>query len=79
VLPDDELLAFVRAKAERTAAFAPLTLRAIKANLNDSLTLGFSEQLDREADRHVRCGRTEDAREAARAFLEKRPPIFQGR
>jgi 2-(1,2-epoxy-1,2-dihydrophenyl)acetyl-CoA isomerase len=79
VLPDDELMPFVRAKAERVAGFAPLTLRAIKANLGDSLEVGFATMLDREADRHIRCGRTEDAREAARAFLEKRPAVFHGR
>lgn len=79
VLPDDELLAFARAKAQRVAGFAPLTVRAIKQNLNDALEVGFAEQLDREADRHVRCGRTEDAREAARAFLDKREPVFHGR
>jgi 2-(1,2-epoxy-1,2-dihydrophenyl)acetyl-CoA isomerase len=79
VLPDDELLPFVRARAERVAGFAPLTVRAIKANLNDSLDFSFPEMLDREADRHTRCGRTEDAREAARAFVEKRPPVFHGR
>jgi 2-(1,2-epoxy-1,2-dihydrophenyl)acetyl-CoA isomerase len=79
VLPDDELMPFVRARAERVAGFAPLTLQAIKANLNDAMELGFSAMLDREADRHTRCGRTEDAREAASAFLEKRPPVFHGR
>jgi 2-(1,2-epoxy-1,2-dihydrophenyl)acetyl-CoA isomerase len=79
VLPDAELLPFVRARAERIAGFAPLTVRAIKANLNDALDASFPAMLDREADRHTRCGRTEDAREAARAFLEKRPPVFHGR
>src|SRR5215469_16520927 len=79
VLPDDELMPFVRARALRAASFAPLTLRAIKANLSDAMELGFPAMLDREADRHVRCGMTEDAREAARAFLEKRPPVFHGR
>ena len=79
VLPDDQLLDFVRGKAERAAGFAPLTLRSIKANLNDSLDVDFSTQLDREADRHVRAGRTEDSKEAARAFLEKRTPVFEGR
>lgn len=79
VLPDEELLPFVRGRAERVAGFAPLTVRAIKANLNDSLDVSFSTMLDREADRHTRCGRTEDAAEAARAFLEKRPPVFHGR
>jgi 2-(1,2-epoxy-1,2-dihydrophenyl)acetyl-CoA isomerase len=79
VLPDGELLPFVRTRAERAAGFAPLTLRAIKLNLHDAPEVDFSVQLDREAERHVRCGRTEDAREAARAFLEKRPPVFHGR
>jgi 2-(1,2-epoxy-1,2-dihydrophenyl)acetyl-CoA isomerase len=79
VLPDEELMPFVRTRAERAAGFAPLTVRAIKANLSDSMEVGFSTMLDREAERHVGCGRTEDAREAARAFLEKRTPVFQGR
>jgi 2-(1,2-epoxy-1,2-dihydrophenyl)acetyl-CoA isomerase len=79
VVPDGELMGEVRRVAERVAGFAPLTMRAIKANLNDALALGFSEQLDREAERHIRCGLTEDAREAAMAFLEKRTPRFVGR
>jgi len=79
VLPDGELLDHVRAKADRVAGFAPLTLRAIKANLNDALEVDFATLLDLEADRHVRTGRTEDAKEAARAFLEKRPGVFRGR
>ena len=69
----------MRHVAERIAGFAPLTMRAIKANLNDAAVLGFSEMLDREADRHIRCGLTEDAREAAMAFLETRAPRFVGR
>ncbi len=79
VLPDEELMPFVNAKAARAAGFAPLTSRAIKANLNDALDLGFAAMLDREAERHIACSRTEDAREAASAFLEKRVPVFQGR
>ena len=79
VLPDTDLMPFVRERAARVAGFAPLTLKAIKENLNDALEVGFAEQLDREADRHVRSGRTEDAREAARAFLEKRQPTFKGK
>ena len=78
-LPDTELMSEVRRVAERIAGFPPLTMKAIKANLNDSERLGFAEMLDREADRHIRCGLTEDAREAAMAFLEKRPAHYQGR
>jgi 2-(1,2-epoxy-1,2-dihydrophenyl)acetyl-CoA isomerase len=79
VVPGEQLMFYARAKAARVAGFAPLTVRAIKDNLNDSLETGFADQLDREADRHVRCGLTEDAKEAAAAFLEKRPPVFAGR
>ena len=79
VLPPEELLPFVREVARKVAASAPLTLRAIKQNLNDALEVGFAEMLEREAGRHARCGRTRDAAEAARAFIEKRPPKFEGR
>ena len=79
MVPDGELIGEVHHVAERIAGFAPLTMRAIKANLNDAATLSFGELLDREAERHIRCGLTEDAREAATAFLEKRAPRFVGR
>jgi 2-(1,2-epoxy-1,2-dihydrophenyl)acetyl-CoA isomerase len=79
VVGDAELMEEVRRVAERVAGFAPLTMRAIKANLNDALDSSFTEQLDREAERHIRTGLTEDAREAATAFLQKRPPHFTGR
>ncbi|MFN2463520.1 MAG: enoyl-CoA hydratase-related protein [Candidatus Dormibacteria bacterium] len=77
--PDDALLAEVGAVAARLAAMAPLALRQVKANLNDALAVGFAELLDREAARMIELGATADAREAAAAFLEKRPPRFQGR
>ena len=78
VVPDEELTDEVSAIAERLAAAPPIALRSIKANLNDALQLDFSTALDREADRHIRSGRTDDAREATSAFLEKRPPVFRG-
>ena len=79
VVAGAELMAEVRRVAERIAGFAPLTMQAIKANLNDALRLSLPELLDREAGRHIRCGLTQDAREAAAAFLEKRQPRFVGR
>lgn len=78
-VPDGELMAEVRRVAARVAGLAPLAVRNVKANLNDSERLGFPEQLDVEAERMIRMGMTEDAREAAAAFLEKRAPAFQGR
>ncbi len=52
----------------------------LKANLNaaeQGATL--AQALDHEAIRHIRCGMTEDHLEAARAFVEKRAPVFTGR
>jgi 2-(1,2-epoxy-1,2-dihydrophenyl)acetyl-CoA isomerase len=46
----------------------------VAAAYSDRLT--FAEALDAEAYRHVECMRSADAKEAAMAFLEKRPPVF---
>lgn len=78
VLPADELVPFARSVARRAADAAPVALRRIKENLDDAVDIPFAELLDREARRHVECMRTADASEAARAFVEKRPPVFSG-
>jgi 2-(1,2-epoxy-1,2-dihydrophenyl)acetyl-CoA isomerase len=79
VLPDAELLPHVRELAQRLRRKPPLALRAIKCNLEDAELSSFAEALDRETARHVGLARSADAREAARAFVEKREPRFQGR
>ncbi|MEE8422181.1 MAG: enoyl-CoA hydratase [Dehalococcoidia bacterium] len=79
MLPDDELMPHVRSVAERLIAAAPIALTRIKQNLNDADEITFAEALNREADRHVRTGGSEDSREARMAFNEKRPPNFTGR
>lgn len=78
-LPDEHLAAHVERIAQRLAGAPPLALARIKANLNDAQRLSFSEALDREAERHAFCAGTEDHREAALAFMEKRPGIYHGR
>ena len=65
------------ASVARTLADGPtLALRLAKENLNDALSLEFSQLLDREAERFIITARTADAREATAAFLEKRIPRF---
>ncbi len=79
IVPAEQLLDHVREVADKLLAKAPVALGRIKANLNDAEHVSFTEALDREADRHVRTSQTSDAAEAARAFVEKRPPTFTGR
>jgi 2-(1,2-epoxy-1,2-dihydrophenyl)acetyl-CoA isomerase len=71
-LPEGEFMTYVRSIADDIARSSRVAVRGMKANLNDALRLGFSELLDREAARHVDAAGTEEHREAARAFTEKR-------
>ena len=52
----------------------------MKENFNRAAMGGdVMECLDLEATHHVHTGLTEDHREAAKAFVEKREPVFNGR
>lgn len=77
--PSDNLAENVTEVANRLASSAPLALAGLKQNLNDALVLPLAELLDVEASRQMACADTDDAREAAQAFLEKRSPKFVGR
>lgn len=68
----------VMREAERLAAKPPVAMQLIKRNLTEEHA-SFQDALEVEADRHVRCGYTDDAVEAATAFLQKREPKFTGR
>jgi len=79
VVPDDELAAETRALAERMAKGPPIALARMKQNMNLGLVSDYSALLDAEAENMIMTGMTEDHREAAKAFLDKRPPTFHGR
>lgn len=79
VCPADQLLERVHTVAAQLAESAPVALQLIKRNLTDSQHVSFSEALDNEAARHSLCAETEDAAEAATAFVAKRPAVFVGR
>lgn len=71
----EEALAFCsRLAAGPTAAYGRM-----KANLNLAETARLPDVLDQEALFQRISGLTDDSREAVRAFLEKREPVFRGR
>jgi 2-(1,2-epoxy-1,2-dihydrophenyl)acetyl-CoA isomerase len=65
--------------ARRLAGSAPLALRGMKANFLDAERMGLADYIDTETKRHSACAATEDSKEAFRAFVEKRKPVFEGR
>ena len=70
---DDDL-----AKAVDFAKDADGLVPAIVQDAVDGTVLTVA-YMDAEALRHTRCSQTEDHREAAAAFVEKRAPLFKGR
>ena len=65
--------------ARELAAGPTETFRWMKANLEAGEHTDLETHLATEARGVVACARTEDHREAVRAFVEKRAPRFHGR
>jgi 2-(1,2-epoxy-1,2-dihydrophenyl)acetyl-CoA isomerase len=65
--------------AQRLATGPTVAYRYMKENLNRAMSGDVDECLDLEATHHVHCGQTEDHKESAKAFVEKREPVFKGR
>ena len=79
VCEPDALVAKTRELALRLANGPTVAYRYMKENLNRAMTGDVDDCLDLEATHHVHTGQTEDHREASRAFVEKREPVFKGR
>ena len=79
VVPDDALMTEARALAVRLAQGPTRALGLTKRALNRSTTNDLNAQLDLERDLQREAGLGEDYREGVAAFLEKRPPRFNGR
>lgn len=79
LVPHDRLMDETMALARRLAAGPTLALGRMKDNFAFGATNAFSDTLRREAENMIASGQTQDHRNAARAFVEKREPTFEGR
>ena len=77
VVPDAEVEEAARDLAMSLAQGPTITLGYIKRNINNAETMSLEECFDAEAIHHSRAGETLDHKEAAKAFVEKRKPVFQ--
>jgi enoyl-CoA hydratase/carnithine racemase len=78
VVAPDQVLATALDYAERIAANGPLGVAATKELVRLGIT-DHARALERRAELQQSVFSSEDAREGALAFVEKRPPVWQGR
>lgn len=78
VVPPDKLIGAARQLAGKLAAGPSFAIRQIKRAVQRALDTDYRSQIEYEAYVQSMCFQTEDHKEAAAAFLEKREPKFRG-
>ncbi len=79
VYADDELEQATQTFAQKMASGPRIALGYMKKNMNAAEVGSLAQCFDLEAMHHSRCGMTEDHKEATKAFVEKRKPVFHSR
>lgn len=79
VVPADEVVVAARALAERILRNGPLAIRLAKEVLEATKDADLPVGLKAELEAEVRLFATADRVEGMTAFLERRPPQYQGR
>lgn len=79
VVPHDRLMEETMILAERIASKPPLAIRMMKRAVYQAQASTLRAHLDYVSSQLALLSETQDHREAARSFLEKRKPIFEGK
>lgn len=79
VAEPEQMDAAVQVLADKLLSRAPLAVRESKRLLNLPVVPDLERAFQNEIEGIMRCFGTDDAREAAIAFREKRPPVFRGK
>jgi enoyl-CoA hydratase len=79
IVAPDQLLPTALAMADAIAANAPLAVRATRHGVRELLGLRLDDAYRRQEELGRPLRKTDDAREAQRAFVEKRKPVWTGR
>ena len=79
VCEPDDLMDKTMEIANRLANGPSVAYRYMKENLNRAMNGEVDDCLDLEATHHIHCGQTEDHRNATKAFVEKKEPVFKGK
>src|SRR4030043_1856691 len=78
VVPADKLRETVEELIKKLKSKSPAILKFAKLAVNKSLETPLSVGIECEADLFAMCFGTQDQKEGAKAFFEKRPPIYTG-
>ncbi|MFC2033502.1 enoyl-CoA hydratase/isomerase family protein [Chloroflexota bacterium] len=79
VVPAEQLLEATEEMLAKLKAQSPIILQYCKMAVNKSQEMSLSEGIKAEQDIFAMCFATEDQKEGARAFLEKRTPNYTGK
>ena len=79
VVPHDQLMEETRKLAEKIASNPPLAIRMTKRAVYQAQSSTLRSHLDYISSQQALLSETNDHQEAAKAFIEKRKPVFKGK
>lgn len=79
VVPTEQLLEFTLKQAQQIASYSPLAVKMALRAFEKTAEMGVSESMDILTTMRLVSFKSDDLKEGASAFLEKRSPVWQGR